>query len=242
MKLSAPNSGSPEEGDRHTNTPALKMLRRRLNELDETKRWVHHVADLSSGKVLAFPLDRPISSLSRAHRLSGLGHSVDSSIFDGPWYKLTPNSPFQVSPQARLILDGNPNYYYDYLCLGGEPPGLIVWTIPKEKVPLSFVRVAQFTFNASSLFGFNLASIALQFGAAYPGKVGHILVVAGNHQVQFEINDVNAAHTLDIIYQAQSHPAESANFEMYFSGNLSFITFESFSFGPSLPVLISAAT
>ncbi len=117
-----------------------------------------------------------------------------------------------------------------------------MWTVPSDKVPLSLVRVAQFTFEASSPTGLNLASIALQFGAAYPGKVGQIIVIAGQQQARFEINDTDAARTLDIIYQAQFHPGEPANFQMHFSGSLFFVTFESFSFGPSLPVLVANAT
>jgi hypothetical protein len=44
---------------------AARSLRRQLNELVETQRWVHHVADLNSGEVLTFPLDRPVTPLSR---------------------------------------------------------------------------------------------------------------------------------------------------------------------------------
>src|SRR5262245_25180473 len=118
-------------------TPDAKELRRRLKELEETKRWVHHVGDLNRRTVVTFPpLDRPITPLSRAERLSRLGHPFDTSIFDGPRYKLTPNSPFLISPYAGLTLDGNPNYYYDYMTTTGEPPGLIVWTVPQDKVPL----------------------------------------------------------------------------------------------------------
>lgn len=32
-------------------------MRRRLHELAETQRWVHHVVDLDSGEVLTTPLD-----------------------------------------------------------------------------------------------------------------------------------------------------------------------------------------
>jgi hypothetical protein len=58
----------------------VKETRRQLNELAETQHWVHHVADLDSGKILTFPLDRPVTPLSRAERLSRLGHSFDPSI------------------------------------------------------------------------------------------------------------------------------------------------------------------
>lgn len=203
----------------------------------EPKSWVHYVADLNKGTVFDFPRDRPLTPLLRAKQLARLGYPVDNSILNGPWYKLTPNNPFQISPQARLSLDGNPDYYYDYMTLGGDPAGLITWTIPVESAPLSLTRVAQFTVDASSLSGLNLASIALQFCAAYPGETGQIVVIAGGQQAVFEINDVDAARTLDFVYQPQIRPGEPANFELHFGGYISFATFESFTFGPSLPVV-----
>ncbi len=192
---------------------------------------------LDSGAVYHFARDRPLTPLPRTNQLARLGHPVGTSILDGPWYKLTPNSPFQTSPQARISLDGNPDYYYDYMTLGGDPAGLITWTVPLEKAPLSLTRVGQFTFDASSLSGLSLASIALQFCAAYPGKTGQIVVIAGGRQAVFEIDDVDAARTLDIIYQPQFRAGEPANFELHFGGYISFVTFECFTFGPTLPVV-----
>jgi hypothetical protein len=88
----------------------VKETRRQLNELAETQHWVHHVADLDSGKILTFPLDRPVTPLSRAERLSRLGHSFDPSIFGGifggPSYSLSPNHPHNDSPLAGLSVSG----------------------------------------------------------------------------------------------------------------------------------------
>jgi hypothetical protein len=57
-----------------------RSLRHLLNELIETQRWFHHVADLNSEEVLSFPLDRPVTPLSRAERLSRFGHLIDTSM------------------------------------------------------------------------------------------------------------------------------------------------------------------
>jgi hypothetical protein len=81
-----------------------KEFRRRLHELAETQGWVHHVANLDTGQLLTFPLDRPVAPLSRAERLSRLGHFFDPSIFGGPRYKLTARTPYQASPKAGLII------------------------------------------------------------------------------------------------------------------------------------------
>ena len=59
------------------NRTDINESRRRLHELAETQHWAHHVADLDSGKILTFPLDRPVAPLSRAKRLLLIGHRVD---------------------------------------------------------------------------------------------------------------------------------------------------------------------
>jgi hypothetical protein len=76
---------------------AAKKLSRHLNELAETQPWMHDVADLSSGEVLTFQLDRPVTSISRAERLSRLGHHLDEFDFPGPKYKLTPRYPYHLT-------------------------------------------------------------------------------------------------------------------------------------------------
>src|SRR5262245_56360695 len=85
-------------GDGLMGTPDVNESRRQPYELEETHRWAHHVADLNSGQVLTFLLERPITPLSRAERLSRLGRVIDPSIFRGPSYTLTPRTPYQASP------------------------------------------------------------------------------------------------------------------------------------------------
>ena len=43
---------------------AARSLRRQLNKLVETERWVHHVRT-STAEKYSFPLDRPVTPLSR---------------------------------------------------------------------------------------------------------------------------------------------------------------------------------
>jgi hypothetical protein len=71
----------------------------RLHELAETQRWVHDAVNLDTGQVLTFPLDRPVTPLSRAKRLSQLGHRVDASVLGGPRYKLTARAP--IKPRRK---------------------------------------------------------------------------------------------------------------------------------------------
>jgi hypothetical protein len=77
-----------------------------LNELEESKSWVHHTAELGRGKLLTFPLERPVAPLARVANLSRLGRVLDASIFGGPSYDLTPHRPYHHWPPAGLSASG----------------------------------------------------------------------------------------------------------------------------------------
>jgi hypothetical protein len=105
---------------------ALRAERARLRQLcerQETQRWVHHVADLASGEVLTTPLDRPVTPLSRAERLSQLGHPIDPAIFGWPSQRFTPKQPYQPAPEAWLVSATGCSYYSPrYDIIQWEPP------------------------------------------------------------------------------------------------------------------------
>jgi hypothetical protein len=144
----------------------VRSLRHQLNELIETQRWVHHVADLNSGEVLSFPLDRPIAPLSRAQRLSRLEHLIDTSIFGGPSYKLAPKNPYQASPEAWLSAE-HPDYYWaEY--------DAIVWQPPQDLGLQPLPRGMHFYFEVSPEWR-SLVSIAVS-GKAWPGITGQVPV------------------------------------------------------------------
>jgi hypothetical protein len=105
-------------------------MRRRLYELAETQRWVHHAADLDSGEVVTTPLDRPVTPLSRAERLARLGHRFDPTVFFGPSQRLTPRQLYQPSPEAWLAAQGSSWY-----SAVPEPDGIVWWTLPRERPP-----------------------------------------------------------------------------------------------------------
>jgi hypothetical protein len=73
----------PTEGE-------AEAILRELAELKEHQSWVHHVADAATGKLVTSQLSRPVSPLSRAERLSRLGHQFSRVIFGAPTYRLTP--------------------------------------------------------------------------------------------------------------------------------------------------------
>ena len=86
----------------HATPDANAAMRRKIAELKERPGWVHHVADAATGKLLTTQLRRPVTPLSRAQRLSRLGHQFDTSIFGTPTYRLTPRLPYQDSPLGFL--------------------------------------------------------------------------------------------------------------------------------------------
>jgi hypothetical protein len=78
------------------------LILRKLAELKEREGWAHHVADAATGKLITTRLRRPVAPLTRAERLSRLGHQFDPSIFGTPTYRLTPRYPYQGSPLGFL--------------------------------------------------------------------------------------------------------------------------------------------
>jgi hypothetical protein len=104
-------------------------IRRKLAELKERHGWVHHVANAETGKLLTTPLDRPLGPLSRAKRLSHLGHQFDPSVFGTPTHRLTTRRPWQTSPlgfvRFRWARETDP--------LGDpEPDGYVAWDISED--------------------------------------------------------------------------------------------------------------
>ncbi len=215
-----------------------KELRRRLHELAETQGWVHHAANLDTGQSLTFPLNRPPAPTSRAERIARLGHDFGPSIFDGPRYKLTARNPYQASPKAGLIIRDYPDYPYSYDTYQFDN---IIWQLPQA--PASTVDGnIRFIFSVSS-GGANLVTVSLPFSAAWPGKVGHITLwnyATQTQRVRIPIT-TNAAHTLDLIFTPQ-YPNEHADIRMAFETGIQFVTFESISFGPTLPSVFDAVT
>ena len=120
----------------HPAPRSASSIRRELVELMERPGWVHHVADAATGKLLTTQLPQPLAPLSRAERLSQLGHQFDPSIFGAPTYRLTTRHPYQASPLGFLrFLWAN-----DVHALGqgsqAEEEGYAFWWVPdlSEKV------------------------------------------------------------------------------------------------------------
>jgi hypothetical protein len=201
--------------------------RRRRDEMAETKQWVHHVADLATGQVLTTVLDRPVAPISRAERLSRLGQVVDTSIFGGPWYRLTARRPYQESPLAYLIA-GSANGYDTW-------DNEISWQLPANLAATDSTNAMRFYFDISpeerSVLSVSCTAVA------HPGRTGHVRITAGSspESVNFPIGDHFAHHTIDLGFIPLG--GRPSDIFMTVQSGVSFFTFQSVSFGTQSLVL-----
>jgi hypothetical protein len=194
-----------------------RAQRRRLYDLIETQRWVHHVADLDRGQILTTPLDRPVAPLSRAERLSQLGHPFDPAIFGWPSQRLTPEQPFQRSPLAWLILGCQ-----GYATGGGTPP-FVYWHGDAD-------GYGTFSFTEPT-DQHCLASISLSAAGALPSN-GHLRVSAQATEIEVPV-DRTGAHTVDVVFVPTVIPI---NITIDRIEGIENLFFTGISFGPAEPV------
>jgi hypothetical protein len=200
--------------------PEARALRHRLSELEETQGWVHHVADLDSGEVLTTPLDRPLAPLSRAERLSQLGHPIDPILLGGPSRRLTPDQPYQASPQTWLEVM-NCRFYNSG---GGLPP---------------FVHWDGDSAGGSAYFYFAdppqqrcLASIS--FSGSASSSLGHVHVGAGEIEVEVPVGPTYNAHTVDLILGPTGGSQQIIRIDRFEA--IKDLFFKAISFGPAEPI------
>jgi hypothetical protein len=203
-----------------------RSIRRWLDELAETQGWVHHVADLDSGNVLTTPLTRPIAPLSRAERLSRLGHHFDTTVFDGPSYRLTPRSPFQAAPQATLdVLSGN---YF-------TGPDHVSWLPPRDPPPGFNLGGMRADFSESPDRR-SLLSIALQ-GQSWPGAMGHLSIreSLSGASIRIPVPESFASLTVDLTFIPRS--GKLSHVIMDLEVGIQILIFHSIAFGALPPVV-----
>jgi hypothetical protein len=139
---------------------------RKLTELKEPRGWVHHVADAATGKLLTMQLDQPVTSQSRAERLSQLGHQIP--VFPLPTHRLTPRVPYQASPQGSVDF----SFTSTVSSAVDEPNGRADWLL-QYIVPPWTGRMDALLLDAPA----GSCLLTLLLGAAsLPGQVGHIRI------------------------------------------------------------------
>ena len=198
-----------------------RARRRRLQEFEETQRWLHHVADLDSGEVRTTTLDRPIAPLPRTERLSQLGHRFDPTLLGGPSYRLTPRQPYQASPEAWLTVVN----FRDY-STGSD--GEVIWHVEGGQ---SGPGAAFFSF-AEPPDRRSLASISL----AAVGQ-GHLRVSATGIApgIEVPVDATFGTHTVDLIFVPPPDVSPTVIMLDLFEG-IEWLVFRAISFGAAEPV------
>jgi hypothetical protein len=178
-------------------------IRREIEELMERPGWVHHVADAATGELLTTQLPQPLAPLSRAERLSRLGHQFDPSIFGAWTHRLTTRNPYLASPLGFLSF----KWAEDVHALGSFPQvdeGHAYWLVSElgEKVG-KMTAILYEPPQGRCLLTLNLAI------ANKPGEVGPIRIevreVFGNVIASFQFTahgDGWLYNTFDLVFLA----------------------------------------
>jgi hypothetical protein len=175
---------------------------RKLAELKQHQGWVHHVADAATGKLLTTQLDRPVEPLSRAERLSRLGHQFYPPIFGAPTHRLTPRHPYQAWPQGFVDFQRTSLVSSS----GDVPNGRADWLL-QDIVPPWTGRMDALLLDAPA----GSCLLTLLLGAAsLPGQVGHIRIEVRGQPAEnapliasFDITtqgDDFTEHTFDLVF------------------------------------------
>jgi hypothetical protein len=209
---------------------AAPSMRRRLFELAESQRWLHHVADLDTGELSTTPLDRPVAPLSRSERLSRLvGHRFDPTIFGAPTYRLTPQRPYQASPEGWIEVS-RPTYYAP--APGGD---LCWWEPPRDFDPRTVFLGLRFSFTSVTAGQRSLTSMSFS-GHPFAGTVGHLLLQAQlvPNTVTVPVDGTFGAHTVDFTFVT---PQASLDIVVGLLPGIEMLAFNGVTFGPAPLVL-----
>jgi hypothetical protein len=218
---------------RTTSRPA-----RNLADVKEPHGWVHHVADAATGKLFTTQLDRPITPLSRADRLSQLGHRFDPVVFGTPTHRLTPRHPYQASPQGFLDFQ----FTSVMSSFNDDPNGRADWLLEDIVPPSTAGRMDALLLDAPA----GRCFLTLLLGAStLPGQVGHIRIeVRGKPAenapliVAFDIpaqGDDFTEHTFDLSFGSEPTvpPTRWVAMILERGSGLDFVRFGSLTFGRS---------
>jgi hypothetical protein len=192
---------SKEDPDEGLQAPH-SLRRRRLQEMERAQGWAHHVADLESERVITTVLDRPLTPLSRAARISELGYTLNDAVLGGPSQELTARKPYIESPASWLMAFQADDYI-------ATENGWISWNQPRDAVeppwPTPPPRRMYLYFSESpparALFSISVVARSWQ------GMNGFLNVKAwpGERSIYIGVSSFSiSSHTIDIIADTSS--------------------------------------
>jgi hypothetical protein len=224
-----------EDAIQHTISKDNAAIHREMAELQEHQDWVHHVADAATGKVLTTQLDRPVSPVSRAQRLSQLGDQFDFSIFGMPTHRLTPQHPYQASPLGFL------RFYWarEVSSLNDiQAEGHAVWGLPNVAVGEAVGSMEALVFEPPQ--GRCLSTVF--FGAQkLPGQTATIRIEVlhgSNVLASFQLNEHRDNffwHTVDLLFTSVPPPNSPLHWvRMVLESGLQYVQFASLQVAPTI--------
>jgi hypothetical protein len=205
---------------------ARTSLRSRLDNLIERQTWAHHVADLRTGQVETTLLNRPVAPLSRVKRLSRLAPHLDTSIFNGPSYTLTPRKPYLRQPEAWMIASVPGDF--------SSLEDMILWQLPRDATS-SDLRQLECFFSAPPTRR-SLITIVVS-GMSWQGRTGMVSagVLTSATRIQVPFSPSFSDHTIDIVFDPI--PGQPADVFMVPESGIEMLLFRSMTIREMPPVL-----
>ena len=155
--------------------------------LPNIEHCLHDAIDLASNRIQTVLVSRPLTAADRVERLASLGFGADASVIGTPAYRLTPQRPYQSTPEAWLDA-------YDGTYNAGPSADQIWWRLPAT-FPTEFMPGCNFSFRQVSQ---GASVISLSFEAwPYQGLTGVVVIDIGAQRTELEIN-MPVSRTVDI--------------------------------------------
>jgi hypothetical protein len=174
---------------RSTDEAVLTEVKQRAQRagLPKIERRLHQAVDLASGRTETTVLADPPTVEKRVKQLADAGFGADPSAFTNPGYRLTPQKPYQSTPEAWLdAFDGAYN--------AGPGVDQIWWRLPSS-FATEFMPGCNFSFRQVPP---GPSVLALSFEAwPYQGLTGVVVIDIGAQRTEIEIN-MPLARTVDI--------------------------------------------
>jgi hypothetical protein len=156
-------------------------------ELPKIARRLHDAVNLATGRLATTVLADAPTAEARVKRLADLGFGVDPSIFVTPKYRLTPQTPYQSSPEAWLDA-------FNGTYSAGPGVDQIWWRLPAS-FATEFMPGCNFSFRQVSP-GPSVMGLAFE-AWPYQGLTGVVVIDIGAQRTEIEIN-MPVARTVDI--------------------------------------------
>lgn len=147
---------------------------------------VHDVVDLATGRVFSTPDGVVPAPGDRLARLGHLGFPSDISVFGSPSHRLSPQVPYQASPEGWL------DAYEGTYAAGNDE---IWWRLPPTFD--NYTATCNATFRGVAA-GARLLSLTVE---AWPfaGRTGWIVIFVGHAQAEIPVS-TSTARTIDVAF------------------------------------------